>query len=241
MIIPGGWDGLTTRGTVIYLVQRNDQQNYSLVLCNTGLGLEYHPSNACESDQTPPKIKYRTSVKFDQIPKERICSVALWSIAFTLWTKGQASEYSRVEVIYDVLLPWLVGSSQTPLALPTPTNNNNNTNPVDSVPLTVTAVMLRTANDPAAEWKTPQRGFTSNTRTVLEAVRYMLKAQGMTKEQLKQLMFVLRFHFMQWATEDLIDRYARPHKVGQTFVAELERQFAINPTPSQPPDPKYVF
>ena len=68
-MLPAGWKGLKTSGTVILLVTRQSRDAFSLVVCNSGEGLEYHPSQADGS-----KIKYKTCMRFDGIPPDRMSS-----------------------------------------------------------------------------------------------------------------------------------------------------------------------
>jgi hypothetical protein len=129
MLIPGGWLGLLSDGAVMHIVYRTGADAYSFVTCNTGDGLQYHASTPCDSDATPPKIKYATSMRLDDVPSARMLDAGFWLMLFTQvrarrvrvvvaradcvctrvqWIKQPPSEYHRVELIYDVLLPWLV-------------------------------------------------------------------------------------------------------------------------------------
>lgn len=107
MLIPGGWNHLQSVGSVLFIVERT-AETYTVVLCNSGQGLEYHPSSGSDTAATPPKIKYRTSLRFEGIAPRKISDIAFWSTMFSLWVKKEPSEYHRHEVIYDVLLPWLL-------------------------------------------------------------------------------------------------------------------------------------
>lgn len=68
------------------------------------------------SDSSTAKIKYRTCLRIENIPAARMTDLAFWSTLFSLWMGG-AREESRVEVIYDVLLPWLAELKWTPAGL----------------------------------------------------------------------------------------------------------------------------
>lgn len=69
VMLPAGWKGLKSSGTIILLVTRQSRDMFSLVVCNSGEGLEYHPSQADGS-----KIKYKTCLAFHGISLERISS-----------------------------------------------------------------------------------------------------------------------------------------------------------------------
>jgi len=105
MFVPGVNDH--NQFMIIHIIERVDT-DYSFITCNSGTGLEYHPSTAADCDKAPPKNKYKTCIRINDIPSERILDMGFWAIFFSLWMKKEpASEYHRVEVIYDVLLPWL--------------------------------------------------------------------------------------------------------------------------------------
>jgi hypothetical protein len=178
ILVPGGWAGMTSVGTVVHLLEHNSDGTYSLTTCNSGQGLNYHPSKPDSADGAHTKLKYKTCIRINNIPRERITDPAFWSLLFSLWLKQPASEYHRVEVIYDVLLPWLANS-----LLPT--------------------ALAESANDPCADWRTPQRSNTSSMRSADEALRYVLRRLGLQPAQLKQLFFAFRLEMLHLATEDL--------------------------------------
>lgn len=104
----------------------------SVVTCNSGPeGLNYHAASARRN----PKMQYKTSLRLDGIPKERVTDPAFWTIAFSQWMKMPPSEYHRAEVLYDVLLPWLAGGRVLPEA------------------------MAETIDDKYADWRSPQVSF----------------------------------------------------------------------------------
>jgi len=93
--------------------------------------------------------------------------------------KDPASEYHRVEVLYDVLLPWLANK-----LLP--------------------EALAEAAHDPFSDWRTPQRAGSSPYRNLWEALRYYLRQSGLSVPHLKQLSFCLRLGLMNKVQEDLI-------------------------------------
>jgi hypothetical protein len=91
---------------------------FSFVTCNRGEGSQYHPSSAslCANskegaESTAPKLKYRASVKIDNIPGEKMLDSSFWMMLLSQFMKGEPCEYHRVEVVYDVLLPWLMDTT----------------------------------------------------------------------------------------------------------------------------------
>ena len=63
LMIPGGWNGETTRGTVVHLIEKTQGPNntsfYSFITCNGGEGLEYHLSKP-DDDIKSGKLKYKS-------------------------------------------------------------------------------------------------------------------------------------------------------------------------------------
>ena len=146
LLVPGGWNGSDQgSSTVMHIVERTGPDEDSFVTCNTGPGLEYHPSDA----SCPPKLRYKTCIRLDNIPRERMEDAGFWTMMFTLWMRAPPSPMHRVEMLYDVLLPWLAGA-------------------------TLPAQLARTAEDKCSAWRTPQRSGTSAWRAVAESLRYAL-------------------------------------------------------------------
>ena len=208
-ILPGGWTGLAKSAFVLFIVEKKGDL-FSLVVCNAGEGMEYHPSRifsqpedvkeSYPSNMQPGsftdimKIKYRTCIRLDGISPERILDNGFWTLMFCLWVRQ--SEYNRVEVLYDVFLPWLVVRNDLK-----PMGENTEVSPQDRM-LFAEAIMAN-EDDPNASWRTPQRSETSAFRCVHEGLRYILRSRGLSDPQLKQLSFVMRKAYMTSAMEEL--------------------------------------
>eukprot|EP00624_Nannochloropsis_granulata_P005047 evm.model.NODE_35720_length_30909_cov_25.476009.5 len=193
LLVPGGWDGNTGSSTVVHLVERTSQEAYAFVTCNSGQGLAYHPSTPAEA----PKIKYKTCLRVENILGARMASTAFWATALSQWMKAR-SDYHRMEVLYDVLLPWLV-TGDTPPAATTTTAANAPTNPR----LFLSEALLETQNDPAADWRTPARAGSAPYKSLWEALRYHYRRQGLSNAHLKQLSYTLRLELLGKVREDL--------------------------------------
>eukprot|EP01098_Paradermamoeba_levis_P013606 TRINITY_DN6237_c0_g1_i2.p1 TRINITY_DN6237_c0_g1~~TRINITY_DN6237_c0_g1_i2.p1 ORF type:complete len:374 (-),score=72.24 TRINITY_DN6237_c0_g1_i2:3-1124(-) len=191
LVIPGGWISLTTSGTVLYIIER-ELDDFSFVVCNSGGGLEYHPSTVEVLKNNNPnlapdtKLKYKTCLRIDHVALERISDVGFWALAFTLWAKNPPSEYHRVEILYDVLLPWIAAGAK---------NGNKRL---------LSEALVSTSNDAHCDWRTPQRSNTSSFRSIMDGLRYLLRKAGFSKEHLKQFTYCLRIQYMLAAGQDLI-------------------------------------
>ena len=95
LLVPGGWNGPHETSHVMMIIERTGAAAYSLVVCNTGPGLSYHPSDASQ----PPKMRYKTCIRLNDIPRVRMMDSAFWTLMFTLWMKGPAHELHRVEML----------------------------------------------------------------------------------------------------------------------------------------------
>ena len=176
MMVPGGWDGATSSGTLTHIIERTAEETFSFVTCNGGCsGIEFHPSTSTESG----KLQFKTCIRIDAITSSKIKDKAFWSTMFSLWMKQPAGEYQRGEVIYDVLLPWLIGG-----LLPT--------------------ALAATEADHRAQWRTPCRSGGSCTyKSLWENVRYLGLHFGLRSTVLKQLSFCIRRLLLDTIGRDL--------------------------------------
>ncbi len=191
LLVPGGWDGNTGSSTVVHLVERTGAEAYAFVSCNAGQGLVYHPSTPAEA----PKIKYKTCLRLEHIPAARMASTAFWATALSQWMKPR-SDYHRMEVLYDVLLPWLVAGEMSGGG----GGGGGNGQPRRTL---LSEALLETQEDPAADWRTPARSGSTPYKSLWEALRYHFRRQGLGPAQLKQLSFNLRLELVVKARDDL--------------------------------------
>jgi hypothetical protein len=173
-MVPGGWVGLRSSNALTHLVMKTGPETYAFVTCNVGSGLNYHPSRP----GPPPKMLYKTAIRINDVPVSRMTDPAFWLLFFTQWMRQTPSEYHRMEVVYDVLLPWLAGRL-LPLAL------------------------ADTQTDPYAAWRTRARSGTGFFGSVREAMLYHLRSLGLPPSHLKQLMAALRWLALDKARCDL--------------------------------------
>ena len=185
MLVPGGWKGKLSTGVIVHIIHQVGENNYSLITCNSGQGLEYHPSSVAADDSNACKIKYKTSIRLDNISSAKIKDVAFWSYLLHLWMKDPPSEFSRVELIYDVLLPWI------------------SSNDAGKSGLSLQEAIVE--NDPLAKWSTPQRANTSYWKSFSIAVQYILRSLSISVKQLKQLNFIIKKEFLTKSVQDLVD------------------------------------
>ncbi|KAH3765213.1 nxn protein, partial [Pelomyxa schiedti] len=182
LLVPGGWQGQLHSSWVYHIIECTGENQYAFITCNTGQGLEYHPSNPKDS----AKMLFKTCIRIEHVPVSRITNPALWTMLLAMWTKSPPSEYHRVEVLYDVLLPWIAGRRDDD----------------EATDRFLIRALKETDNDPFAEWRSPQCSNTSATRGLLEALRYLMRRAGLSSPKLKQLTFALRHAFLTNAAKD---------------------------------------
>eukprot|EP00939_MAST-03C_sp_MAST-3C-sp1_P001539 g1539.t1 len=104
MVFGGGWNDTSGGHAIMHIIERTDEKTYAFVTCNTGEGVEYHPSN--RSDY--PKTKSRTAIRVPNIPKERMLDEAVWYLLFKQMRLRRKENGPKV--FYEVVLPHLAGS-----------------------------------------------------------------------------------------------------------------------------------
>ncbi|CAK9107070.1 Calmodulin [Durusdinium trenchii] len=184
MFVPGGWLGSTTRAFLVYVVEKLGTGNFKMVVCNAGAGLNYHPSKVADED--PVKIKYQTCLEINDVDSSRFMDSAFWTAAMVQWVKP--SEFHRVEVLYDVLFPWLSGD---------PTMSRTLQTAIDAA--------AGPDGDERVEWRTAQRsGSSSSWRNLMEAVRFFaMRHYGCTRAEMKEFKTLLKVEILAMALQDL--------------------------------------
>mmetsp|Transcript_2150 Transcript_2150/g.2909 ORF Transcript_2150/g.2909 Transcript_2150/m.2909 type:complete len:4480 (+) Transcript_2150:77-13516(+) len=171
-MIPGGWRGTLSVGWVTHLIERSvDGQSFNFTTFNLGQGMEYHLSRPHHD-----KTRFSPSLTISDIPTSRMLDPAFWASAMGLWARAEASEYCRVEVIYDVLLPWLANGPLLPSCA---------------------------LHDENAVFRSPTRSAAGGAwKPALEAVKFLLR-ESFDKEQLKMFTSELRANMLSRAALDL--------------------------------------
>nr|CCA25882.1 hypothetical protein ALNC14_120260 [Albugo laibachii Nc14] len=120
ILIPAGYNQKDQKSHLIFFViqrvhKSTSKGNYQLTVCNKGPGADMYHSIRIPADGACDKLKVKSCITIQNITGERMLNPTFWALVFSLWMKRAASEYHRVEVLYDVLLPWLSGDSLLPI------------------------------------------------------------------------------------------------------------------------------
>jgi len=195
VLVPSGWLGSTTQSSIVLIVERNSDQTYNMVVCNAGNGLNYHPSRV--SDEDPTKIKYQTCLPINNIPDVRFLDIPFWTTLFSQYQ--QASEFHRVEVLYDVLFPWMTGEP------------------------TLSGALERAEELEDADWRTPMRsGNSAGWRNLMEAVRYyLIHHQGCSRGEMKNLTTLLKAEMLTVALTDMQEEVREPPNSDQRTLIRM--------------------
>ncbi|TDH74318.1 hypothetical protein CCR75_003035 [Bremia lactucae] len=184
MLVPGGYVGTLSSHSIIYIVKKTSDLEYTFTVCNKGPGAEmYHP---CKVDGGADKIRVQPCIQIGAIPAARFLDMAFWTLLFLLWVRKPPSEYHRVETVYDVLLPWLAGDKLLPLASQTTKESDWKNAAIGSV-------------------HTVQRSQLGFCKSVIEAVRYVcLQSQAFTNNEVNYfILYKLRYRLFQQVIKEL--------------------------------------
>ena len=226
MLVPGGWDGENSRGTLVHIIERGSDDTFSFVTCNGGCaGIEYHPSTGAVP--VPASTENSDDTESAEAKTEDVSASASSSSSPSLPTAGSAPklkfktciriENIPVSRIADKAL-WTAMLSQW---MKKPEGEYQRAEVIYDVLLPWLAggrllpdALAETKNDPRSTWRTPCRsGGSSSYKSLWEAVRYIGLHLGLRPAQLKQLSFCVRTTFLDLVTRDL------------SVMADPKRQF----------------
>ena len=104
LLRPGGWRRRNGGHVIIFVILRHPGDTFSLTVCNTGGGTQYHPAS---SAAYPKGGKVRAALNIPGIPLARLTSPAfLYMLAKMELVRR---EENSAESLYEVLLPYLSG------------------------------------------------------------------------------------------------------------------------------------
>lgn len=104
LLRPGGWRRRNGGHVIIFVILRHAGDTFSLAVCNTGGGTQYHPAS---SAAYPKGSKVRAALNIPDIPLTRLTSPAfLYMLAKMELVRR---EENSAESLYEVLLPYLAG------------------------------------------------------------------------------------------------------------------------------------
>ena len=182
LVFGGGW--MTGNGghAIMHILERSaDGASFGFAVCNTGQGVSNHPMTWTDY----PKKKAKTVIYLANVKPDRVFDEATW---YMLWKQRVSADKSHgAPMLYEVILPHLVGDDAS----------------------VTNAIKAGEAMGRGCEWETVQRAGTCYFRCILCTWRAIMKWEGFSKQQQKELFFMVRRYYVGLADKQLdIPRYA---------------------------------
>ena len=127
------------------------------------------------SQTDTPKSKFLCTLRFDGISRQRMLDDGFWLLFWRL--QLVSSDDHDHHNIYDILIPHLTGK---------------------------TIAASYSPNEPACEFRTPQRAGNCYYKSVLECLRFLCRRESLSRGLAKQLMFCIRREYIEMVWEDLV-------------------------------------
>ena len=198
--------GLIENYEILFLVERNSERSFSLVVVNTDAigGLEYH---AVSPAIRPGRLMYRSCMVLSGIPKKNMIDNVFWIAVYNLAISSSAGDTDK---FYDILLPFITGK---PLE----------SSLVDTESIASTHRAAHTSQS-YGQWRTPQRAQTQYVRTIYHAINYLLRKRGVSHPRCKEIGLGLRLQMVEMVLNDL--KYVFPDDNGQRVCSIILRQIS---------------
>ena len=157
LFVPGGWrDGISQDVLAVYVIQKVSDVKITFTICDMSRWSAPYQERSYE---TLPKVRRRARQTLEDVDLKRVTDPVF---LLTILSLRRPAESHRVEMVYDVLLPWL---AQRPVLFTETTKSQD-------------------------DFRTPSRAYqTSGYRSLLESVRFVLKLSG---RKWKELTFHMR-------------------------------------------------
>lgn len=106
MVWPGGWSKPGGGHAIMYVIEKTNKNTISWITCNTGEGIQHHPTTM----KFFPKQKRKLAIRIDNIPIERLANQAYLYLLFRM-QKFEHKDHGD-GLYYNVVLPFLIGKSR---------------------------------------------------------------------------------------------------------------------------------
>lgn len=100
IVFSGGWMKKSGGHAIFHVLERSES-GYGFTVCNSGNGLQYHPSSTNEY----PKTKFITSIHFPDLAPHHVLDEGFWYMVFKL--RSDPQEENTAETFYEIILPHL--------------------------------------------------------------------------------------------------------------------------------------
>ena len=123
-----------------------------------------------------PKIKFKNSIVLQDVEWDRLVNSGFWAFVFALNVFPE--KINTPGRFYNRIVPYLK-------------------------PQFLHESIAESMDDPACEWRSPQRSGICYHKCCLEVTRYVYRRMGISKSNAKILSMLMRYVFVQMATNDL--------------------------------------
>lgn len=195
---------LVESSELLLLIERTTERVFRFVVIQTDVkGLKNHSVSASDS---APKIKYRTCLVLNGIPKKNALDDVFWVAVYNLAVNSHQGDTIK---FYDVLLPFLTGK---PLE--------------ESLVDAENAALAQEESSLGnyGPWRYPQRSQTAYVRCVIEAMHFMLRRRGVSELQCQLIHLGLCYQMVDMVKNDLI--YMLPDESGRRVCALAIRELS---------------
>jgi thiol-disulfide isomerase/thioredoxin len=209
-VVPFGFVGMKERASMLLLVRPVRDGVFRVVLVNRGVGAyEYHSSVVASEH----KVKFLPTVDLGSVDANRILDPAWWLLALSQWMRSNdpnvVSEYCRVEVLYDVLLPWLLQQAPADTGVEQLAERVEGVHRRHATTASQSAAGASASGDSmvhpdAAHHATPIRSESSAIKGVFSAIAFILGAAGVPLQVCKAVKFAVRYEAMMRSAAELL-------------------------------------
>lgn len=106
LLVPSGWIGKSSGHAIMLAFRRTGPESFSLAVCNSGDGLQYHPESS--PPESYPKRKNRTAMHFDGLSRATLTDA---TTCYALLRQQVPGEGHGPAFFYEWVLPLLLGES----------------------------------------------------------------------------------------------------------------------------------
>ena len=138
---------------ILLILERTSDSHFRVIVIQTDPfgGLRHH---AVSPDAGPPKIKYRSCMVLNMVPKRNALDDVFWTALYNLCIHNHKGDTNR---FYDILVPFMTDK------------------PLESSLVEAEEFAEGKENkEKSGDWSSPQRSKTAYVRCVLHALRYLL-------------------------------------------------------------------
>ncbi|KNC47257.1 uncharacterized protein AMSG_03687 [Thecamonas trahens ATCC 50062] len=188
LVMGGGWMGKASGHALLYVLEREADDAYAFVACNTGEGIQYHPSLA--GDDLLSR-KRKTALRIPGIPAADFLDPAFWYMIWKLRVTNK--EENSAAVFYEVLLAHLAAASV-----------------LDPAANTVSGIVAADAGGASSgDFDAVQLSGTCYYKCIVAALHYLNKRAGLSRVASDQIVLFVRLAYLLQTGADLDDLAAR--------------------------------